>query len=207
VPDLKLEKAAGAPAVLVAGVDEAGRGPLAGPVVAAAVVLPGKALPRKLSRAIDDSKQLLPAVREELCAHISGRCAVGVGRASAPEIDEVNILQATFLAMRRALEALPDPPGVALVDGNRLPPGLACRCSTVVDGDRLSLSIAAASIVAKVTRDRLMTELAAAYPGYGWETNFGYATAEHRAALRALGPCAEHRRTFRSVCEQLDLGL
>lgn len=207
MPDLKLEKAAGAPGVLVAGIDEAGRGPLAGPVVAAAVVLPGKALPRKLSRAINDSKLLLPAVRAELFEDISGRCTVGVGQAGVAEIDELNILQATFLAMRRALEALPTPPGAALVDGNRLPPGLSCEGRTVVDGDQVSLSIAAASIIAKVTRDRLMIELAARYPGYGWQTNFGYATAEHRAAIRSLGICAEHRRTFASVSEQLDLNL
>jgi ribonuclease HII len=207
VPDLKLEKAAGAPAVLVAGVDEAGRGPLAGPVVAAAVVLPAKALPRRLSRAIDDSKALQAAVREALFAEIGERCAVGVGQACVEEIDRVNILNATFLAMRRALEALPEAPSAALIDGNRLPRDLACQCRAVVDGDRLSLSIAAASIVAKVTRDRLMTEMAARYPGYGWHTNFGYGTPEHRAALRSLGPCPEHRRSFAPVYEQLDLTL
>ena len=205
MPDMTLERAAGA--TLVAGIDEAGRGPLAGPVMAAAVILPATGLPPPLAAAIDDSKALKPAVRETLFSEIRNRCAVGIGQASVTEIDEVNILNATFLAMRRALAELPEAPGLALIDGNRLPPDLPCPGRTVVGGDRLSLSIAAASIAAKVTRDRLMTALADRYPGYGWHRNFGYGTAEHRAAIRRLGPCPEHRRSFSPVSQQLALTL
>ena len=205
MPDLAFEEAAGTSPV--AGVDEVGRGPLAGPVVAAAVVLPANGLSPRLAAAIDDSKALKPAVRETLFLEIQQCCAVGIGQAAVAEIDELNILNATFLAMRRAMAALPQAPAFALVDGNRLPPDLTCPGRAVVGGDRLSLSIAAASIAAKVTRDRLMAALADRYPGYGWQRNFGYGTAEHRAAIRRLGPCLEHRRSFSPVSQQLALTL
>jgi len=192
-PDLSLEIAAGG---VVAGVDEAGRGPWAGPVVAAAVVLDPAALPSGL----DDSKLLRPARRAELFAELTGRpgVAIGVGEASVEEIDALNILAAALLAMRRAVDDLPLRPDIALVDGNRAP-RLACPVRTVVKGDRLSLSIAAASIVAKVRRDRIMAELARRHPGYGWERNMGYGTAEHRAGLDRLGVTPLHRRSFAPV--------
>jgi ribonuclease HII len=129
---------------------------------------------------------------------------IGVGEASVEEIDALNILQATLLAMRRAVERLPVRPAVALVDGNK-PPDLRCQVRTVVAGDSLSLSIAAASIVAKVTRDRVMTELARAHPGYGWEHNAGYGTAEHHQGIVRLGVTAHHRRSFRPISEVLNL--
>ncbi len=186
----------------VAGIDEAGRGPLAGPVVAAAVCFPGLALPPAVRGLIDDSKQLSPARREAAFAAILEAGAVGTGEASVAEIDRLNILQATMLAMQRAVAALAVPPAAALVDGNRAP-ALPCPAHPLVGGDRLSLSIAAASIVAKVTRDRLMARLAAGHPGYGWERNAGYGTAAHRAALAALGPTPHHRRTFAPVRDVL----
>ena len=207
MPDLSLEIAAGAPDAHVAGVDEAGRGPLAGPVVAAAVVLPAAGLPAALAGAIDDSKALSAARRAALRPAIAAACAVGIGAASVAEIDALNILQATFLAMRRAIAALPRRPAVVLIDGNRLPPRLPCPGRTVVHGDRLSLSIAAASIVAKVTRDRAMARLAAVHPGYGWERNAGYGTAEHLAALGRLGVTPHHRRSFAPVSQQLSITL
>ncbi|MBX9946293.1 MAG: ribonuclease HII [Reyranella sp.] len=183
---------------LVAGVDEAGRGPLAGPVFAAAAVIDRAQATRKLLKLIDDSKKLTPARREEAYAAMiaSGVVRFAVAEASVEEIDRLNILQATFLAMRRALHALPEPPEVALVDGNRVPPGLACRAETIVGGDAHSYSIAAASILAKVARDRHMDTLAAAFPGYGWERNRGYGSAQHLAALKTLGPTPHHRMSF-----------
>jgi len=197
MPSLRFEREAGG---RVAGIDEAGRGPLAGPVVAAAVIFDGNALPRALARAIDDSKKLTAEARTELAAklwalHAAGRAWIAVGAASAPVIDRINILQATFLAMRRAVDRLPAPPGFALVDGNRLP-ALPCAARAVVDGDALCLSIAAASIIAKVARDRAMTRLAQRYPRYGWDSNAGYPTAHHLAALAAHGPSPHHRTTF-----------
>jgi len=194
MPNLRLERAIGG---LVAGIDEAGRGPLAGPVVAAAVILHAR-LPRGLARDIDDSKKLAAGKRASLFDDIGAFAAVGVGEASVEEIDRVNILRATFLAMRRAVDQLSHAPDVALVDGNQTPP-LPCRVRTIVGGDALSLSIAAASIVAKVTRDRLMLRMAALYPGYGWETNVGYGTRQHLAALKMLGPTPLHRTTFAPV--------
>ena len=179
----------------VAGVDEVGRGPLAGPVVAAAVIFDRKRIPRGL----DDSKQMQPAAREEAYVRIS-ECAlaIGVGEASVDEIDLVNIRQATHLAMARAVRALALQPDFALVDGNDAP-ALPCPCDTIVDGDARSVSIAAASIIAKVTRDRLMRSLHASFPGYGWFTNKGYGTEEHLEALARLGPCPHHRRSFAPV--------
>lgn len=180
---------------IVCGIDEVGRGPLAGPVVAAAVILDRRRLPRALRRGLDDSKKLTAEVREEF-AMLLWRCAlIGLGAASVAEIDRINILQASFLAMRRALRALPVSPAAALVDGN-CDPRLPCHAHPVIGGDGLSLSIAAASVVAKVARDRLMRCLAARYEGYGWTTNVGYGTAEHRAAIVRLGLTPHHRLSF-----------
>jgi len=197
MPDLSMELAAGG---RVAGVDEAGRGPLAGPVVAAAVVL-GAWVPPELASMLDDSKKLTGEQR--LAAYLALRASeaeIGVGAASVGEILRLNILHASMLAMRRAVGRLPMAPDLALVDGN-YPPKLGCAVQCVVGGDGLCLSIAAASIVAKVVRDRAMARLAARFPGYGWETNAGYATALHRAALGRLGATRHHRETFRSVAQ------
>ncbi|MGQ0610883.1 MAG: ribonuclease HII [Paracoccaceae bacterium] len=180
---------------LVAGVDEAGRGPLAGPVVAAAVVLDPSRLPQGLA----DSKTLSAARRERLFDQIMSTADVAVGQADLDEIDRLNILHASLLAMERAVAGLPRPPDHVLVDGNRLPPGLRGRAEAIVKGDARSLSIAAASIVAKVTRDRIMVDLAQQFPGYGWEENAGYPTPGHLKALLDLGVSAAHRRSFRPV--------
>ena len=183
---------------IVAGIDEAGRGPLAGPVTAAAVIVRDLAMPRRLARMIDDSKKLSAEEREDVFARLHD-CAsvnIAIGMASVEEIDRVNILQATFLAMQRALAALPAAPDIALVDGNQVPRQLGCTVRTVVKGDAISLSIAAASIVAKVTRDRLMRDLASSHPPYGWQRNVGYGTAEHRAAIDQYGPTQHHRMSF-----------
>ena len=186
----------------VAGVDEAGRGPWAGPVVAAAVILP-TSLPESLATAIDDSKKLPARRREQLFEILRGRAEIGVGAASVVEIDRCNILAATYLAMRRALRRLRREPAVALIDGNGLPAGLRCPGRTVVKGDSLSLSIAAASIVAKVTRDRIMGTLACRYPAYGWDRNAGYGTHQHRDGLLTAGVTSHHRRTFAPIAEIL----
>ena len=179
----------------ICGVDEAGRGPLAGPVVAAAVILNRKKTPKGLN----DSKQLTPEDREELFPRIMDMAvAVGVGEASVDEIDLINIRQATHLAMARAVRALAIAADFALVDGNDAP-ALPCPCDTIIDGDARSVSIAAASIIAKVTRDRMMAALHEAHPGYGWITNKGYSTEEHLEALNRLGPCIHHRRSFAPV--------
>ena len=199
-PDLSLERAAGG---RVAGVDEAGRGPWAGPVVAAAVVFDAGGPPPQLRAMITDSKLLKTEQRTALQPAILASANAAVGIATVAEIDSMNILQATLLAMRRAVARLADVPDLALVDGNRAP-RLPCPVRTVVGGDRKSLSIAAASIVAKVTRDRLMARLVADYPSYGWERNAGYGTAEHQAALARLGPCVHHRRSFRPIRELLE---
>jgi ribonuclease HII len=187
----------------IAGLDEVGRGPLAGPVVAAIAVIDRGAARRKLLKLIDDSKKLELEDREAAYAAMvaSGIVQFAVGEASVEEIDRINILQATYLAMRRALLALaglPDPvlPDMVLIDGNRIPPQLGCPAETIVGGDAHSYSIAAASIFAKVTRDRYMTRLAETWPGYGWETNRGYGTGQHLTALQKLGPTPHHRMSF-----------
>jgi ribonuclease HII len=193
MPDFFYEKRVGKlHAGPIAGIDEAGRGPLAGPVVAAAVILD----PANVPDGIDDSKKLSPAKREKLFMRINEvALAVGVGEASVAEIDAINILQATFLAMRRAVETLSPAPAFALIDGRDVP-ALPCPGEAIVKGDGKSLSIAAASIIAKVTRDRLMLRLALAHPGYGWERNKGYGTKAHMDAIRRLGPTPHHRRAF-----------
>ena len=189
----------------VAGVDEAGRGPLAGPVVAAAVLFEREYLEAEAQRALaglDDSKKLPPARREFFHDLLSAcpRACIGVGSASVAEIDELNILRATHLAMARALAQLAPPPDLALVDG--LPvKGLPVPHRAIVGGDAASLSIAAASIIAKVTRDRLMVALAAEFPAYGFERHKGYGTPAHLAALRRHGPCPAHRRSFTPVSQ------
>jgi ribonuclease HII len=177
---------------LIAGVDEVGRGPLAGPVLAAAVILP-----RPL-KGLADSKTLCAEERERLAVLVRAHGRIGIGAASVAEIDRINILRASLLAMRRAVLRLGCVPDLALIDGKHAP-DLPCPVETIVDGDALVPAISAASIVAKVTRDRLMRRLAARYPGYGWETNVGYATTAHRAAIWQLGACCHHRRTFASV--------
>ncbi|WP_292287451.1 ribonuclease HII [Marivita sp.] len=179
----------------VAGVDEAGRGPLAGPVVAAAVVLRPGGIPDGLR----DSKTLTAPKRSEILRDIIKMAVIGIGEASVEEIDALNILQASHLAMCRAIDALPSPPDHVLIDGNLLPRDLACPATPIVKGDSLSLSIAAASIVAKTRRDALMWDLAQQYPGYGWDTNQGYPTKCHKDALRNLGVTPHHRRSFRPV--------
>jgi len=185
----------------VAGIDEVGRGPLAGPVVAAAAVIDRTRAARKLLRMIDDSKKLTLEQREEAYEAMiaSGVVQFAVAEASVEEIDRINILQATYLAMRRAVQALAEQPEVVLIDGNRAPPQLGCRAETIVGGDAHSYSIAAASIFAKVTRDRYMHALALTYPGYGWETNRGYGSQHHLEALSMLGPTPHHRRSFAPV--------
>jgi ribonuclease HII len=183
--------------LLVAGIDEAGRGPLAGPVVAAAVILdPGRQV-----RGLKDSKVLSPERREELAVRIRERAiAWATGSADVDEIDRLNILHATMLAMRRAVEALPVVPEEALVDGNRCP-SLACRARAIVKGDRDVKAISAASILAKTTRDALLVEFDRAYPQYGFAQHKGYGTPEHLAALERHGPCPLHRRSFAPVVQ------
>ena len=183
----------------IAGCDEAGCAPLAGPVVAAAVILD----PRRAPRGINDSKKLSPEAREDLYGAITARAQWAVGIADVARIDTDNILNARLWAMARAVEALGLPPDLVLVDGNRAP-GLACRCRTVIGGDGISLSSAAASIVAKVTRDRLMRALDAECPGYGFANHTGYGTPAHPAALARLGPSPHHRRSFAPVRLLLD---
>ena len=184
---------------LVAGVDEAGRGPLAGPVVAAAVILN----PDDCPEGLNDSKKLSATKRAMLETAIKARALCwGLGIASVEEIDAINILQATMLAMTRAVEALPQDSAHILVDGNRLP-RWRWPATAIVEGDAKCLSIAAASILAKEARDRLMVEAAARHPQYGWESNKGYGSAHHMAALREHGPTPLHRRSFAPVAQLL----
>lgn len=202
LPDFAHEAALPAP---VCGLDEAGRGPWAGPVTAAAVILDPAAIPEGL----DDSKRLSPARRESLAAALRATARVGIGRATVAEIDAMNVLQASFLAMRRALAALGSVPAFALVDGPALPPGLPCPARALVGGDGRVLSIAAASIMAKVERDRIMVALAQQFPGYGWDTNKGYGARAHAEGLARHGVTPHHRRSFRPIhkilCEAYSL--
>ncbi len=190
----------------IAGVDEAGRGPWAGPVVAGAVIILDRNLDPFLLNGLDDSKKLSAKKREQLYAALleaetKGQLKTGIGEASAEEIDHINILQATFLAMRRAVEALGTVPDYALVDGNQMPRPFVCPVKTVVKGDARSYSIAAASIMAKVYRDRLMCRLAEEFPYYGFEKNAGYGTALHIAGLREHGITPQHRKSYRPIQE------
>ena len=176
----------------VCGLDEAGRGPLAGPVVASAVILD----PRNIPEGLNDSKQLTAARREELFELILATSEVAIASVCAAEIDRINILRASLEAMRRAALSLQRRPKFALIDGRDVAPGLPCPAKALVKGDARSLSIAAASIVAKVTRDRIMARAGSRFPGYGFEVHAGYATEFHRDAITRLGPCAIHRMTF-----------
>jgi len=179
---------------IVAGIDEAGRGPLAGPVVAAAVILDPQNMPAGLA----DSKTLSEKRREALAPEIRARAAIGVGIADVAEIDEINILQATLSAMRRAVADLPTYPDHCLIDGNQMP-ALHCPAQTIVKGDAKSLSIAAASIIAKTVRDQMMRDLDALFPEYGWAQNKGYGARTHLDALHRFGPTPHHRRSFAPV--------
>jgi len=194
-PDDSLERAAGAGRHPVAGVDEAGRGPLAGPVVAAAVVLDGRAVPPGL----DDSKKLTAGRREDLFALILASADVAIATAGPGHIDRSDIRKASLDAMRRALDALPRRPHFALIDGRDVPDALCCPARAVIKGDARSLSIAAASIVAKVTRDRMMRHAATCFAAYGFDRHAGYGTAAHRRAIVENGPCPLHRMSFRPL--------
>lgn len=187
---------------IICGVDEVGRGPLAGPVVAAAVIIP-KDFPDAVRNQIRDSKKLDATRRENLFDPITELCRTCITEASVEEIDNINILQASMLAMKRAIEGLGISIHMALIDGNRCPK-LSCPSEAIVKGDSKCLSIAAASIIAKVTRDRLMTKLAKECKGYGWERNFGYGTPEHLHALQTLGATRWHRTSFAPVREMLE---
>ena len=181
--------------VRIAGVDEVGRGPLAGPVTAAAVVLDLEVV----CEGLNDSKKLTARRRDFLTEQINESAEGSIAHASVEEIDAINILQASHLAMERAIAALSPKPDFVLIDGHIRPRGLRLPCRTVVRGDAISVSIAAASIVAKTCRDRLMVDLAQQHPGYGWETNAGYPTKSHRLALQNLGVTPHHRRSFKPV--------
>jgi ribonuclease HII len=183
---------------VVCGIDEAGRGPWAGPVIAAAVVLDPALLSNDLLCQLDDSKKIKSKQRKAIFDKIKSKVIYGIGQASVEEIDNINILQATFLAMRRALRALNVVPDYALIDGNKLP-GLICTSEAIVKGDGKSYTIAAASIIAKVTRDSDMAILSRQFPGYGWERNAGYGTKEHQVALLSLGVTSAHRKSYAPV--------
>ena len=184
---------------VVCGVDEAGRGPLAGPVVAAAVILDRACFTAELRDTLDDSKVLRRDLREACHRALAGCARIGIGAASVREIDRINILRASLLAMSRAVAALGVRPDIALIDGNMTPPALPCPAKTVVGGDGLSFSIAAASVIAKVTRDRIMRALALRHPSYAWDSNVGYSTRAHFAAIAANGVTVHHRRSFAPV--------
>ena len=199
-PDYSLETLLHAQGyVRIAGVDEVGRGPLAGPVTAAAVVLDVDNIPLGLN----DSKKLTAKIREVLSLELHQCAEVCIAHASVDEIDDINILRASHLAMERAVAGLNPPPDFLLIDGNLLPRGLTIPAQAVVKGDGRSVSIAAASIVAKICRDHLMVDLAQQHPGYGWETNAGYPSPAHKKALQFLGVTPHHRRSFKPVHNML----
>lgn len=198
-PDFSFEDKAGLPCC---GIDEVGRGPLAGPVVAAAVILDRARLPKAIYQNINDSKKLTLKRRGELALALRDYADVSLGLCSVEEIDQLNILRATLEAMKRAYTGLSSPAALALVDGNQKPP-LTCRIQTIVKGDARCMSIAAASIIAKDHRDRLMSELSETHPHYGWSTNAGYGTAVHLKALELHGVTIHHRRSFAPVSKQL----
>jgi ribonuclease HII len=182
---------------IICGIDEVGRGPLAGPVVAAAAILPLD-VPQEILKEIQDSKKMTRQAREDVCAPLKAHCRYAIAEASVAEIDTLNILWATMLAMQRALEKLAAQIDIALIDGNRAPK-LNCTAIPIISGDDKSLSIAAASIIAKVHRDRLMVELAQKHPHYGWDHNAGYGTPEHMEALNRYGVTECHRTSFEPV--------
>lgn len=199
-PDYSFEQQAAAQGYLrIAGVDEVGRGPLAGPVTAAAVVLD----PARIPMGLNDSKKLTKRARQNLYDEILLVADVSIAHATVEEIDSLNILRASHLAMMRALEGLKTPADFALIDGNMLPRDLTLPARTIIKGDSLCQSISAASIMAKVCRDYVMLSLAQQYPGYGWETNMGYGSKSHIAALRNIGPTPHHRRSFKPVYQML----
>lgn len=196
---------------LVCGIDEAGRGPWVGPVAAGAVIFLNRDVNPEILENLDDSKKLSAKKRERLYELLlkeaeNGNLTYGIGLASATEIDELNILQATFLAMSRAVQQLKLKPRIALIDGNRLPKNFICPAEYVIKGDALSYSISAASILAKVYRDNLMKEMALKFPAYGFEKNAGYGTKQHIEALKKYGITSEHRKSYRPIKEFLNAG-
>lgn len=195
-PNFELEQAAlSRDAFRIAGVDEVGRGPLCGPVTAAAVILN----PDDIPEGLNDSKKMTAKKRDALYDEILAKADCCIAHATVQEIDEINILRASHLAMTRAIAGLTKAPDHILIDGNMIPKGLTTSAEAVVKGDGRSLSIAAASIIAKVARDRIMGDLAIEFPGYGWEKNAGYGTKQHLEALRALGVTPHHRRSFKPI--------
>jgi ribonuclease HII len=199
-PDFEFERAAIAQGYTrIAGVDEVGRGPLAGPVTAAAVILD----PAHIPEGLNDSKKLTKKARERLYAEIMQVAEVSIAHATVEEIDDINILRASHLAMMRALEGLKTPADYVLVDGNMLPRDLILPAQTIIKGDTRSQSISAASIMAKICRDCVMLSLAQQHPGYGWETNMGYGSKRHIEALQELGVTPHHRRSFKPVHKML----
>lgn len=197
MPSFSIEETLGTQRIF--GIDEAGRGPWCGPVVAACVCWPDLKMPEELKTQIKDSKKLTGTKREVLFEKIMTLAVVGIGQASAEEIDRYNILNATFMAMHRALEQITSPIDYVLIDGNRLPKNWEYPCQAVIKGDDLSFSIAAASIIAKVTRDRIMTDLSKAYPAYKWDKNAGYGTKDHILALQEFGITPHHRRSYAPI--------
>ena len=204
MPDFSIEKSIKNNYIF--GVDEAGRGPWCGPVVAACVCWKNLIIPQKLQEQINDSKKLSHKKREVLYEEImASEALVGIGQASVEEIDRLNILQATFLAMQRALDTVRSEKEYVLIDGNRIPPKLMYPSQAVIKGDSISLSIASASIIAKVFRDRIMLKLSSEYPCYGWDRNAGYGTKEHIEALKKFGVSPYHRKSYRPIKEFLVL--
>lgn len=199
MPDFKHEQQLLKTYQTIAGVDEVGRGPWAGPVTACAVVLD----PNNIPDGLNDSKKLTAKRREILFEHILATADVSLAHVSVEQIDQINILQASLLAMEKAVAGLITPADFALIDGNKTPKNLSCPSQAIIKGDAKSSSIAAASIVAKVTRDRLMVALSQQYPGYGWETNAGYGTKVHQEGLKSLGVNAHHRRSFKPIHKML----
>lgn len=198
MPDFTLENQH---AGLVCGIDEAGRGPWAGPVTAAAVIFDQATLSDDLKQSLNDSKKLSAKKRDALFDPIMTQGLVGIGEATVQEIDQINILNATYLAMCRAVANLSPQPDYALIDGNRMPKGLQIPGEPIIKGDGLSCSIAAASIIAKVTRDRYMAKLSEEFPGYGWERNAGYGVKAHKEALHKLGVTPHHRQSFAPIAQ------
>ncbi len=205
MPDFRFEELAQAQGYnVICGVDEAGRGSWAGPVVAGAVILDREKLTDNFLDNLDDSKKLKPARREELFEELRLCANIGIGQSDVIEIDKVNILKATLSAMARAVRNLNTHTDFVLVDGN-VAPKLSCHSECIVRGDSLSMSIAAASIIAKVTRDRIMADLACAYPGYGWDRNVGYGTQKHREAIEKYGVTIQHRKSYKPIKKILGL--